>query len=235
MFILQEPQFSNFDTCPYIKDELLRFEYFFATELNRDELEELLNRGWRKFGLYYFRPVCYKCQKCIPIRIRAKNMILTKSLRRVLRKGKDITVVFRPMEFRDEIFEIYRDHSEKRFGKESNLENFISTFYTETCPSLQSEYYLEDQLVAVGFIDKSSRSLSSVYFIYRTAFESYSLGTYSILKETEYAAAQGLDFYYLGYYISENRSMAYKNRFIPNEKYDWQREIWADETGIFQK
>lgn len=227
MYIIQEPQFSAYDACQYLGEEIVRFEYFFATGLNIYELEELLSRGWRKFGLYYFRPMCSNCRKCVPIRIRTKKLIITKSLRRVIRKADGIRVIFRPLQFRQEIYEIYRDHSLSRFNKESTLENFINTFYIETCPALQSEYYLDDELIAVGFIDRSSNSLSSVYFIYKAAYEKYSLGIYSVLKETEYAASLGLQFYYLGYYIAENEKMAYKNRFHENEKYDWQRDAWS--------
>ena len=136
---------------------------------------------------------------------------------------------FNPLEYRDEIYEIYRIHSRDRFDRETDREEFIDSFYTPSCQTIQSEYYLEDRLIGVGFLDRSDRALSSVYFVYDTACEEYRLGTYSAIKEIQYAAEEGLEYYYLGYYIAENSSMAYKNRFRPNERFDWSTEIWKKE------
>ena len=96
----------------------------------------------------------------------------------------------------------------------------------QSCPSIQSEYYLDNRLIAVGFLDVSNISLSSIYFIYNTEYMKYSPGTLSILREAEYAASIGLPYYYLGYYIEENKSMSYKNSFRINEKMNWESEAW---------
>jgi arginine-tRNA-protein transferase len=116
-----------------------------------------------------------------------------------------------------------------RFGKESDPDEFIAAFYTPSCPTMQSEYYRNGELIAVGFIDISSSGLSSVYFAYKTSSEPLRLGTYSILREVEYAASRGLKYYYLGYYIEENRRMEYKGHFHPHEKYDWSSRRWNRE------
>ncbi len=226
MQIIQEKQLSSFSECSYIKNLDWRFEYFFAYELNYDDLNILLEKGWRKFGIYYFRPNCVKCFKCIPLRVLVKDFIPSRSQKRVLRKSEKIRVEFKPLTYKDEIFEIYRDHSLNRFDREVDVETFVSTFYTETCPSMQSEYYLDDELMGVGFLDISSQAFSSVYYIFKTRYEEYSPGTYSILKEIEKAGSLGKKYYYLGYYIEENGSMSYKNMFHPNEKYDWEKGIW---------
>lgn len=226
MQIIQEKQLSSFSECSYIKDFEWRFEYFFAYELNYNDLDRLLEKGWRKFGIYYFRPNCVTCRKCIPLRIPVRNFTPSKSQRRVLKKSEKIRVEFKPLTYKNEIFEIYRDHSLNRFGREVDVETFASTFYTETCPSMQSEYYLGKELIGTGFLDISSQAFSSVYYMFKTRYEEYSPGTYSILKEIEKARFMGKKYYYLGYYIEENRSMAYKNMFHPNEKYDWGKKTW---------
>ncbi len=220
---------STCNNCSYVADREWCFEYFFATDLLPAELEAYLARGWRKFGAYYFRPQCKSCSECIPLRVIVPEFVPSKSQRRVLKKGKAVRVEFKPLEYRKEIFEIYRIHSRDRFNQHSNEDEFIESFYTPSCPSLQSEYYLEDQLVAVGFLDRSDRSLSSVYFVYDTAFEKYRLGTYSALCEIAFAAKEELQYYYLGYFIAENKSMAYKGNFRPNERYCWGEETWKKE------
>ena len=53
-----------------------------------------------------------------------------------------------------------------------------------------------------------------------------SLGTYSVLKQLEFARLSGMKYFYLGYYISENASLTYKSSFRPNEVYmgrEWRR------------
>lgn len=229
MILLQEPHLSPWGPCAYLTDRESRFEYFFAYDLSENDLEELFRRGWRKFGEYYFRPNCGDCRKCVPLRVLAQELAPTKSQRRVARRCDAIEVRFRELEYRDEIYEIYRDHSLNRFGKESDENDFFAAFYTRSCPTMQSEYYHRGELAGIGFIDISREGLSSVYYIYRTSFEGFRLGTYSVIREAEHAASLGLAYYYLGYYIEENRHMAYKGHFHPHETFSWSSEIWTRE------
>jgi len=215
--------------CPYLKEKKWRTDYFFASGLTGDELEELLSRGWRKFGIYYFRPSCLDCEECVPIRLLTSDIRLSKSMKRVLRKGGDIEVFFHEPEYRDEIFQMYQKHSHVRFEKTSSHSDFMHSFYMPSCPGLQSEYFLDGILVAVGFLDISSAALSSIYFIYDTDYSEYSLGTLSVIKEAQYAASLGLPYYYLGYYVKDNSSMSYKNSFHRNEKMDWKTGEWIIE------
>jgi len=229
MKLLSEPLVSEESDCPYIPGKKWRFSYFFATDVNAEELDYILSRGWRKFGVYYFKPVCRNCKDCIPIRIDTAAFKPSKSQRRVLKKCSGIHVEFRDLEYRDEIYELYRVHSESRFDRESNEEDFRSSFYTRSCPAIQSEYYFDTKLMAVGFLDVSTEAMSSVYFIYHSDFLNYSPGTYSVLKEISYAGSIGLKYYYLGYYIRENSRMAYKNGFHMNQKMDWLTGAWHNE------
>jgi len=226
MILLSEPKISEESDCPYIKGERWRFSYFFARDLSGEDLEYLLIRGWRKFGYYYFRPQCRSCSKCIPLRLRADKLKISKSQRRVLRNGEGIRVEFNELKCSDEIFELYRIHSAERFHREADYEDFLNSFYVQSCPSMQSEYYLENKLIAVGYLDISSQGLSSVYFIYDTEYMKYRPGTLSIIKEAQYAESIGLSYYYLGYYIEANRSMSYKNNFDLNEKLNWETGVW---------
>lgn len=215
--------------CAYLPELRWRFEYFFAAELDGTELESYLSRGWRKFGLHYFRPRCSGCLACVPLRVRVRDFLPTKSQRRVLRKGTAVSMTMGPLDYDDELFEVYRDHSWNRFGKHSSPEEFIDSFFVESCPSLISRYRLNGELIAVGFLDRSDQALSSVYFTYRGAFDHLGLGNLSVMREIEYARSQGMEYYYLGYHIAQNRSMAYKNRFHPHETMDWETEQWTGE------
>jgi len=229
MKLLSEPLISDESPCSYIAGKKWRFSYFFAIEVSAGELETLLSRGWRKFGMYYFKPACRDCKACIPIRIKTDELVLSKSQRRVIKSCKEVRVEFKDLEYKDEIYEIYKDHSLNRFSKESDREDFHTSFYTQSCPSIQSEYYIDNTLAGAGFIDVSSNALSSIYFIYKNEFTRFRLGTFSAIKEAEFAFTLGLNYYYLGFYIENNRSMAYKNCFHVNEKMDWNTGKWVKE------
>lgn len=157
MILLQKTHQSPLAACHYLPNEQWQFDYFFATDLSASELDAYLEQGWRKFGFYFFRPVCPTCRQCIPIRVPTAGYHLTRSQKRVARKNRDIRVRFGPPVFSDRIFQIYCDHSATRFDKRDNHPaDFFSSFYSPSCPVLQSEYYLDEILVGVGFLDCST-------------------------------------------------------------------------------
>lgn len=230
MKLLSPPRLSPEEKCPYIEGELSRHEFFLATEVDAKEFDTCLSQGFRKFGIYFFRPNCQNCQCCKPLRVRCSDFEVSRSQKRVLKKNGDIDVKFRPLVYREEIYQLFVKHSRIRFNqdeeKPGSREDFIQTHFTPSTPAILSEFFIQDKLVAVGFLDLSDKAVSSVYFIYDPDYDKRSLGIYGALKEIEFAQKEKKDFYYLGYYIAENRSMKYKNQFQPHELYDWNLELW---------
>jgi arginine-tRNA-protein transferase len=227
MDLLSRPVLEEARSCSYIPGRTARYESFLALNLDSKELEKILHQGWRKFGCYYFRPACPGCFSCEPVRIKTQEFRPSKSQRQLLRRNSEIEIRFMPRSFREELFTIYDEHSRERFGQNVSKEDFLNSFYLSSCPDLQSEYYLKGKLVAAGFLDQSENALSSVYFVLRPELKSLGLGILSILKEIEYAAQSGLEYYYLGYYVAENSRMSYKNRFFPYEKMSWNTMNWS--------
>ena len=78
-------------------------------------------------------------------------------------------------------------------------------------------YHDGDRLVGVGLVDAVPGALNSIYFYHDPDWRPLGPGTFSALSEIRYAAETGRDWVYLGYWIPENPSMAYKNRFAPHE------------------
>lgn len=229
MILLQEPSVSEVSDCPYIVGNESQNLHFYAQWVEQDEYDKLLSTGWRRFAQYYFRPKCRFCMACKPIRIPVNKVLYSKSQRKLNRKNSDIRVEFNEKKYSEDIFNIYKKHS-KRFGQVSTEKEFLEAHYTDTCESLQSEYYFEDQIIAIGFLDKSCNALSSSYFFYDTDYMHLSLGFYSIAKEMEHTKFLGLEYYYLGYYIKENHFMAYKNKFFPHEIMNWKTGEWEVKT-----
>ncbi len=219
--VLEKPQF-----CHYLPTKMAQMETFLAQGVSGEDLDFLLSEGWRKFGEYYFKPSCPDCQACIPIRINCKNFEHSKSQKRILRKNQETEVRFVPLKFREEIFQIHQAHSETKFNRSVTREEIKQGFYKPSCPSMQSEYYIENTLAAVGYLDQSSKALSSVYFVYHPDFSAFSLGHFAVLAEVKKALTLGLDFYYLGYWIEGNKHMKYKANYQPHEKFNWEKGEW---------
>lgn len=234
MKMILSPRISDLDQCPYLKEEMEQHEFFFSSELNDTELDFLLERGWRKFGQFIFRPLCPNCQKCIPIRVDLKKFKLTKNQSKFLKRNhnKGLQVKFSPLLYRQKHFEIYRLHGQNRFVDSIDatiIDNellFKETFYRFTGTQLLSEVFFDNKLIAFGILEQSQNALSSVYFCYDPQFEKMSLGHLGALAEIMHAKNMGLDYYYLGYWIEENEFMKYKSRYTPYQLYDWGSKSW---------
>jgi arginyl-tRNA--protein-N-Asp/Glu arginylyltransferase len=76
----------------------------------------------------------------------------------------------------------------------------------------------DSALYAVALTDILADGLSMVYSFYDPADFKRSLGTFMILEHIERAKSLGLPYLYLGYWVEGSRKMAYKARFLPQER-----------------
>lgn len=226
MQLIHPPELEEFSPCPYLPGREKRYEYFLAGQLSGAEISSYLAVGWRKFGLYYFRPACPDCQACTPLRIPVADFIPSRSQRRILKKGAALSVGFGALRLSDRAFAVYSEHSRRRFGQEPDVEDFILNFYLTSCPSMQTEIQVDGELAGIGFLDLGDDCLSSVYFCFDPAYAEFNLGTFSILHEIEQARTLGLSYYYLGYTMPHCRSLAYKGEFHPHQIFDWKAQRW---------
>ena len=229
MLLLKEPTLSPPSNCPYIKGEEFTQEYFFAKNLAQEELDILLQNGWRKFGIYFFRPKCSMCSKCLPLRVLVKDFDFSKKQRRLLRKNSDVVIRKEPHEFKEEYYSIYLKHS-KRFNnqddKVESRDDFRDGFFSQSCSSFLLTYYLDGKMIAWGLLDEGEQGLSSVYFAFDPDYSKRSLGNFGALIEIDYAKKNSFRYYYLGYYIETNPSMSYKASYRPHEVLNWSLRKW---------
>lgn len=229
MLVYKEPTNADEVSCPYIDGEKFTQRYAFLKDLKQEEFDMMLLNGWRHFGYFFFMPNCKSCNACTPIRTLINKFTPSKSQRRNLKKNDLIlNVEFTHLEYKDEIFEVYKKHSKVKFNQETSKEDFKESFFSDALSgnSVLSLYRIGEKLVGVGFIDISDTGISTVYFCYDTDYSSYGLGVYSVLKEIEYGKSLNKDYYYLGYYIKENSSMEYKSRYTPYETLNWEKAKW---------
>jgi leucyl-tRNA---protein transferase len=70
----------------------------------------------------------------------------------------------------------------------------------------------------VSLTDVLSDGLSMVYSFYDPDYAVRSLGTLMILDHIARARTLGLPYLYLGYWVEGSKKMAYKARFLPQER-----------------
>ena len=225
--------------CAYLPGRQADFEHYQLLHYDDDAFCTLIENGFRHFGPYFFRPQCPGltgcswCGACVPIRVPVATFQPSRSQRRAARRANAVTMDIGAPVYSEEKFELYARHKE-RFARTTealdlpvettagatDAETFEMGFYGDCQFTRECTYRLDGKLVAAGLIDVASRVVSSIYFFYDPDVADLSLGTASVLREIEFARAQGATDYYLGYYVKRNPSMLYKTRFRPHELFD---------------
>lgn len=205
------------DECPYGKDAAEAAAwYFHALDMDGARYESLLVQGWRRCGPAFYRNDCADCELCRPIRVSAKEFSPSKSQRRTLRSNGDLTVTVDPSVFREEDYQLYlrynRDwHESKRVPERDEFRFFIdSPLDTRTI-----RYFMEDELIGVGWIDVLPNSISSVYFAFEPRLSKRRLGVFSLLRELELCDEWGKSWLQLGFHVPDCPKMDYKSDFKP--------------------
>ncbi|KAI5119896.1 hypothetical protein M0805_003700 [Coniferiporia weirii] len=127
----------------------------------------------------------------------------------------------------------------ERFLVETPLEYTPIQYGTEPPPHLPTNYgshhqlyRLDGELIAMAVLDILPGCVSSVYFVYNSEWEKFSLGKLSALREAALAremheyGAKELKHLYMGYYIHSCQKMKYKGEYSPSflldpEEYTW--------------
>ena len=76
----------------------------------------------------------------------------------------------------------------------------------------------DGSLMAVAVTDILDHGFSAVYTFFEPDEPSRGLGNFAILEQIRLAREQGLPWLYLGYWIGGSARMAYKARFLPQQR-----------------
>ena len=210
--------------CTYLPAETVCQECRVVFEINPEAYHELLQRGWRRFGGVFFRPACPQCSKCTGIRVLVPEFKPNKSQRRALKLNQDVQLVVGPASVSAEhlrLFNAYHSfmQGERNWAAHSFNEIQYERQFLHGRWEFAKEflYYDAGKLIGVGLVDVLPDAISSVYFYHDPALRARSLGVYSMLKELEYAKARPVKYQYLGFWLAECRSLAYKSQYHPHE------------------
>lgn len=216
-------EFSTLETkCSYLDDCKTRMEYKYIENATMELNQELIERGWRRFGNYYSRPQCQNCKLCLSLRIDVKNYNFSRSAKRVFKKAEGIRYVIQAPTISTEHLELYdkyhRFMEKKRGWQYYNLKpQSYHELYVSGAHNFGKEvlYFQGEKLIGVDLIDFLDDGISSIYFYYDPDFEKLSLGRLSIYEQIILAKEYDLEWIYLGYYVKECQSLKYKASYTP--------------------
>jgi arginine-tRNA-protein transferase len=213
------------DQCGYLPDQTWRLEYEFVRRLTPAEYQERMQRGWRRFGVSLFHPLCPQCTACRALRVLVNEFRPNRSQRRVQKRNEGLIriEIGRPAVSRAKL-ELYdRYHARQSAAKgwplhpADDARSYAQSFVENPFPTEEWCYYLEDRLVGVSYVDVLPGAISAIYCFYDPELRDYSLGTWNVLSVLAGAIRREVPYIYLGYYVKGCPSMEYKARFAPNE------------------
>lgn len=207
--------------CSYLPGLTATEEAWLAWQVKPAAYHELMDRGFRRSGNILYRTACNACRKCVPIRVPADEFKPSKSQRRVLRRGADVSMTVREPELTEEKHDAYQRYlfaQHRRSPQGSDIESLREFLYSSCVDSIEIEYRDRvERLIGVSICDISERSLSSVYHYFDPQQAWRSPGVYSALREIELCREMGIPYYYLGYWVEGCKSMDYKRGYNPHE------------------
>ncbi|MGB3962397.1 MAG: arginyltransferase [Sulfurimonas sp.] len=215
-------EFALNDKCSYLKGKETLTHYKIIDNCSSKNCQDLIERGYRRFGKMYFRPICAECNECQSIKIDVVNFSFSKSQRRVLKKASHITsYIQRPTLSKKhlELFEKYHLDMHHRKGwdyQETSPQHYQNSFvcgYNEF--GYEILYFDDDQLIAVDLIDILEDGISSIYFYYDPDYNHLALGKLSLYNQVLFAKQKSKKWIYLGYYVEDCPSLSYKSHYKP--------------------